>query len=361
MRRVLFNDGEGLVHDDLNLIAKLSDRALTRYSIAHAMRTNLEIDGGWGGGPYHVAGASPTLSGTENRTVTIQPGIWCMGDTAFDPTADYATDDPEIILLDQPSTVLQLDAATSGTAHRRDLVEIQLDAESSVDSESRTVEDAATRALSTASLFKRRTRRIRLQVKKGVDAASEALAMEPAATAGWTKIYCFYVPPTGSSVSNGFTRERFICFNRYRVNVSAFSGPALQGSINAAGYWVASATTQTHRMPLIGVDPGSRLLRIDWTYRNDANPGANKTFEVRRIAGPTGADSQLSSAVFTGTPSAVQVFSYDFMTALSGVEIPREIDSSYVYHYLAFTSGGISDRIYGAVAYFDRPFYSSLT
>lgn len=193
MRRINFNDGEGLTFEDLNKISQLADRNLTRRVLTSLRAAGISNQPGlmlW-------AGSNFSLSGSDSRTVTLTHGYYGQAETPAD------NDSPDIALAEAASASYQLDAATSGTAYRRDILEARIESESTAEAETRDFKDAVTGVVTTTSFNKRRRRLVTIQVKKGTDQVSENAANtnEPAVTAGFTKIYSFLVPPTGNPVS----------------------------------------------------------------------------------------------------------------------------------------------------------------
>ena len=70
MRRVEFNDGEGIDPADFNVAAKLADRLLHRTLIYP------QLVEGWGSQLVLARGSTFGLSGTGGRTITLADGVW---------------------------------------------------------------------------------------------------------------------------------------------------------------------------------------------------------------------------------------------------------------------------------------------
>lgn len=359
MRRMNFNDGEGIVFEDLNMLSQLSERALTRYALSniyYPILTDPLIAGT--GTPLFVRGSSWAHSGTGNRTFTFYNSLWCQFDDGFDDAFDLAGDAIDFNLLALPDSVFTFDAATSGAVYRRDIIEVQMASELLTAAESRDFKDATTGVVTSQSMSKRRVRRLTAQVKKGTDQASEVLAdaNEPAVTAGWTKIYSVLIPPTGNNVDATKDIEHFISFNARRVRVTAMGAPPVQGAHNNNGYWYATGGTNQHQVP-IPVAPNDRLLRIKWLYQNNANPGSNKEFGVYCVDN-SGTYAYISSrwvSNYTGTPLITQSF-----TQGRGGDIyarPFTFGEDHRLVLASFISGGISDRFYVADCLIDTPLY----
>lgn len=356
MRRMKFNDGEGITYEDLNMIGQLGDRALTRYALSNVCYQTL-LEAGTGTMPLFVRGTGWAHSGTGNRTFTWYNSLWCQFQDGFDNAFDLGDDDGDLMLLVLPETSVTFDAPTSGSVYRRDIIQVQAAAELDTESESRDFKDATTGVVTTQSMNKRRVRRMTMQVVKGTDQVSESLAdaNEPAVTAGWTKIFSCLIPPTGS-LSATKDREHFLCYNARRIRVTGFDGPAIQGAHNANGYWASTNTTHLHQVP-IPLESGDRILRVKWLYRNDANPGANKEFSIRSVllSGAIAAVGDWTS-LFTGTPSAIQNFTQGRATSDTFIKPYTVLDTDRLM-LAAFQSGGISDRFYVAELLIDTPLY----
>lgn len=219
MRRVNWNDGEGLLDEDLSLAGKLADRALARYVIAPIIRPVVADVGN--GYPLNMLGANITLSGTENRTVNLSASRWCQQVT---PATE---DDPDVEIGYAAASAPVLDVRTSGAVWRRDIIQAKIDTAVPAEAENRTVEDAATRQLSTLSVNKRFRQTATLVVKKGADQVSEAAAdsNEPVADAGYQKIWSILIPNAGNVDATKLRDYRFN-WRRFQVTAAATKGQA---------------------------------------------------------------------------------------------------------------------------------------
>jgi hypothetical protein len=185
-RRVEFNDGEGLLHSDLNLVSKLSEVEIGKLLQPSFAPTVGEL--------RLASGSTFGLSGTGLRIITLSSGGYLQAVTPSN------ADDPSYIMGAYAGAAYTLDAPTSGSVYRRDILQAKIDTEVAAESETRHFKDAITGALSSTSQNKRRIRNATISVKKGADQTTEALADTngPTPDAGYTKVYSVLVPPTGS-------------------------------------------------------------------------------------------------------------------------------------------------------------------
>lgn len=182
-RTVEFNDGEGLVYTDLNVMGKLAAQA-----------AGILADGRFDSSLRLISGTTFALSGSENRTITLSSGYYVIRQTPADD------DDVNCRLGSYAGAAFTVDARTDGTKYRRDIIQAKINTEDTGESESRDFKDATTGAISSQSFDKRRFSSMTLSVKKGSDQTSEALAdaNEPTPDAGYTKVYSILIPSAGS-------------------------------------------------------------------------------------------------------------------------------------------------------------------
>lgn len=277
-RRVEINDGQAIDLVDLNAIGKLAERVLSHFLWSEAA---VAEDGF--GTPLLVNGFFPELSGTGNRTVTIGRGVAIQPE--FPPSDD---DDPFVTIGETAEQVFTLDAPTSGSVYRRDVLQYKLDAEDTTESESRDFEDAATRALSSQTFDTRRVRGVLISVKKGTDQTSEALANanEPAVDAGYQKLYSVLVPNAGS-VSDAKIKRWAKQWQRHTETYAAVDGAYASMNIDgtyssyliSTGAWV---WTQGFR-----VKSGQSLVSVRVSVKQ-ANGGSDPvTVQVWKRSGGT--------------------------------------------------------------------------
>ncbi len=319
MRLVRFNDGEGITYEDLNMVGQLGDRSLTRWVLAPESL----------GGMVHFVGdhvlrlargSDFSLSGTNNRTVTLTRGYYALG-------TDPATDDAIEVQMGQAAGAsYTLDVATSGSAWRRDILEARMEAETTGENETRDFEDAVTRVVTSQSVPKRRKRLVSIQVKKGTDQVSEALANanEPAVTSGWTKIYSVLVPPTGNNVDSTKVNEWHVPLS-YRPLFSSASDfhsggvggtpPTAGGNDGQGPHWSAASGDTMH---LYGRSPRHEwqmarlwsvqicvIARPSSTWSISIPDGTVLGTVIETFAAPT---AGTTAAVFTAYPTGRPVW-----------------------------------------------------
>jgi hypothetical protein len=188
-REILFNDGEGLTHGDLNsmqrhLHATIFDGIMAGWAIQDDIdATGPSIDNmyclGNGGAPY---AADTGLTIKNLRGMVLQR-------TAA--TVPIGTD-PQFLsyYLEDDEYSSTLPAVT--TDPRWDIVCIKLEQESAdaADQELRDFEDALTRELTTSNVIKKRKVKATIQVVPGTEDVSP---VEPATPSGFVKIAAFQV------------------------------------------------------------------------------------------------------------------------------------------------------------------------
>jgi hypothetical protein len=282
MRRVEFYEGEADQPADDNMVGKLADRGAHRPTRAQIQTAVDEVGADY---PLLVRGADPSHSGTGTRTITLTHGVWCA---AEDNPPAAASDAPEVYFGDSTGAAYTLDANTSGAVYRRDILQVWIDAESTIGSESRDFEDAATRALSTQSFNKRRVRTVTISVKKGSDQASEALAdaNEPAADAGYVKIFSFLVDNAGACAAA--KRKRYTIGYRIRRTTPQWHGAAGGGTgatVNVGTGRVDPSGAGSWLIPLSGLSVGDR---IDELTLLGSDLGGSLTLSLVKIDGADG-------------------------------------------------------------------------
>lgn len=287
-RRVEFHDGEGADETDINMVGKLAERAAYR---PWREMIQVAVDDVGADYPLLVRGAEPSHSGTGTRTINLTNGLWCA---AEDNPPAAAGDAPEVYFGDSTGAAYVLDANTSGAVYRRDILQLRIDAESTTGSESRDFEDAATRALSTQSFNKRRVRTVTVQVKKGTDQASEALAdaNEPAADAGFTKIFSFLVDNAGACAAA--KRKSYTVGYRRRRATYQWHGAAGGGSgatVNTGTGRIDPSGAGSWLIALSGLAVGDR---IDTLTLMGSNTGGSLTCSLVKIDGSDGSRDVVS-------------------------------------------------------------------
>lgn len=176
-RRVLFNDGEGLVHSDLNQIGvEQANMVLDRKLYANMVLMQAGLDGGdnyntqWDNANFveNMAFCGGGLSGRVNATKNssnwnMSPGMMYQYVGAGKPIAggnrclEFQIDNSEISGTVTPP----------GSGTRWDRLEMKLEAVAGV-SQTRDFEDATTRAKTTTTFDKRTQTEATFQIRQGV-------------------------------------------------------------------------------------------------------------------------------------------------------------------------------------------------
>lgn len=188
--RILYNDGEGLEHGDLNLQREISLRLLFDSILANfaapdqvnwgtkTVRDSEELR------PFRHAGALTEFADGDTE-VEVFGGLWIQ----MDYSAALSLDGPTALVghKDTKETVTGFVAA-SATTFRRDIVQARIVSADDA-SVSRDFKDAITGALSTVNQVKRSRLNVEYARKAGAEVASQALADDPtnevAPDAGW--------------------------------------------------------------------------------------------------------------------------------------------------------------------------------
>jgi hypothetical protein len=298
-RRVEFHAGEGCEETDDNMVGQLAERAAYR-ALREMISTAVDEDAGVDE-PMLVRGADVSHSGTGTRTITLTNGLWIQ---AADVPLEIG-DTPEVYFGDSVGAAYTLDANTSGSLYRRDILQLRIDAESTTDPESRDFEDAATRALTTQVFNKRRVRTVTISVKKGTDQVSEALAdaNEPTADAGYVKIFSFLVDNTGACAAA--KRKSYTIGYRIRRSKQQWhgaSGGGTNATVNVGTGRIDPSAAGSWLIPLSGLCVGDR---IDALTVMGTDLGGALTLTLVKIDGSDGSRDVVdgpspSSGVWTG-------------------------------------------------------------
>ncbi len=195
LNEVLFNEGEGLEHGDLNNIQRYMKVAIQDHMFGEMARDFM-------GAPLiggstetvvfvpHVNNAFP-VSGV--MTITNTEGTVCQWVDEQDPNGE----EPMFLAchLENDDLLFTLDDNTSGNP-RIDGVYIKLSHDEG-GAEDRDFEDAITSAVTTVSTNKKYQIKLESQVVTGTAAATPALPSTPAGYA----VYCYVAVPTGSTLA----------------------------------------------------------------------------------------------------------------------------------------------------------------
>lgn len=203
--KVLWNDGEGLLHTDLELARDLNLRHLWDSICANLAAPDQVL---WGTAtarqteemrPLRNAGIVRRASASS---VEIFGGLWLRMNYATALSADG----PTAILghADAKDSITGIAAAAAGQ-YRRDLIQVRM---TSVDdaTASRDFKDAVTGALSSQSLVKRNRSVIEYGIKTGTEHGDitdlhNDVALEPSPDAGWFKLCSIGVDDAGVTIA----------------------------------------------------------------------------------------------------------------------------------------------------------------
>lgn len=219
-KEVLFNDGEGLDHADLNDLQRYA-RALVADGILaqHARLGDVGHGGASASHLFAIGNAGAPYAGAGTAEALFRPG------TVFQRLAgNFTGDDPQTLIyyLDQDEPTQAHPAAAAGM-ERWDLYSIALAQEDAdpADQVSRDIKDAITGALSTTSMGKVRKVAATIALTQGTEVASGAV--EPALPAGHLKLAAFRVYD-GMGAFDPTTDIR-----DYRVPALGWSVPTIPG------------------------------------------------------------------------------------------------------------------------------------
>lgn len=262
-RRVIFDDGAGIVEADMDSLNLLSDQSMAHVLDAlfwivaditpDEIRNMAMLPAGWGV--------------TPPRTISLGRSFWAQtwkGVNGSDPLVD----EPRLIVAVKDSFSATLDTA-SGSNWRRDIVQARItEADISI---TRDFEDAITRAKSSQTLDYRTVATVEMQVKKGTEYATEALAdaNEPTSDSGWSKIASFLVDDTDTvdaaknkRYHESMTEHRWI--DERRDIMASMGRPRLEPNWNFQGVWIKdSVATNNDFWVNLPLRPGDRLWELD--------------------------------------------------------------------------------------------------
>lgn len=278
-KQVLFNNGEGLVHTDLNNVAKFADARLNDM-IFSRMVGNLATDedpsitGEHSENPaltsliYTLTGGCAVIKqGSTTTRVTITSG------TIFQKIANVDGADAKFLsyMVDESDVDLVI-AAGDATNPRIDILQCKLEY---VDGglESRDVEDATTEVVTTQSINKTRRVQATFSIKAGTPAATPTY---PTPDAGYALLAAVRVPASwaanfsadtlGSSAA--ILRQCSIPLEVEAVTVfpkdfDLNSGPGANWSIDTNGQAVAGADATDLIVWVPGASPSRRIVGVD--------------------------------------------------------------------------------------------------
>jgi hypothetical protein len=195
---LLFNDGEGLSHDDLNnaqryLRAHVNDNIMAQMARTKSSPPSLDANKIYtiGGGGMCYADNITHLK-IRNHPGTIFQKVTGSIDGLDPKFLSYNVADGEI--SPSGSNGIVFDTA-DGSHDRYDIVCVKLSqiTNDSADSETRDFKDATTGVLTSQSFYKKRKVTLSVQVVKGTPASSP---VEPSVPSGYVKIYSILIRAT---------------------------------------------------------------------------------------------------------------------------------------------------------------------
>lgn len=199
--RILYSDGEGLEHGDLNLqreilLRHLFDSILANFAAPDQVSwATKQVRQTETLRPFRNAGFAVPING--GTTVEVYGGLWLQ----MDYSTALSSDGPTALVAhrDTKETIVGF-VATAATTFRRDIIQARLVSADDA-STNRDFKDAITGALSTTPLVKRSRIAVEYARKAGVEVASQALADDPttevAPDAGWVTIHSILCDENG--------------------------------------------------------------------------------------------------------------------------------------------------------------------
>lgn len=190
-QEVLFHDGEGIYHGDLNLLQRYQHALLLDGYLAQLGRTGVSDLSASTGHLYAVGfSGAPYGHAADTRTSRSLRGLVLQRLASTMPTGD----DPQFLAyyLDDDEAGFVHDAA--GANPRWDLISIKLEQidNDAADNATRDYEDATTRVVTSKTFVKKRKVSATITLTKGTEAASPS---EPALPSGHVKLAAFRVSP----------------------------------------------------------------------------------------------------------------------------------------------------------------------
>lgn len=299
-KKVLFNDGEGLFHGDLNNLQNQIYRQLFD-NLLFGMIPNVASDNPTtptSESTYWASGQdlAQTLSNSYGKDLvfTTSPGggyfapdtvtarkinsvpgtIICPIDNPSSPASDFI-----MVPFQMGYTVGAINftlAIGDATNPRIDLIEVKLEWESgnptSVD-----FQDATTHVVTTTTVNKDRRIKATFQVKQGTPAA---IPSYPTPSAGFRAMSAFFIPALFNSTIGTASQTRDLRWPLGRIGVyDVFAQQMLQTS--GGTQWVlnnygmnAPAGANPIWLPCPITDPKARLIGIGLVGNDNANPGS---------------------------------------------------------------------------------------
>lgn len=262
-KTVLFNDGEGLDHNDLNNAQRFLQAHVNDLLIRQRMRVASGVAIANTDGKCYALGAG---AGIKTTATALRSSNRAGVVAQLPSTSAVNGDDPRALLyyLADDELLTNHDAADA-TLDRWDIVCIKLD-QVEGSSESRDFKDATTGVLSSASVNKQRAVALTKQVVKGANAAA-GTAVEPAIPSGYAKWAAVFIPAAFASTFSVSTHLR-----DYRVPIGALERGVVHaaqfynesfGLLGTTGFgYVATGASQVARALVPVCSPDGRVLNL---------------------------------------------------------------------------------------------------
>ncbi len=319
-KRVLFNDGEGVTHGDLNdaqtfLETRLSDQIL------HSLIGNVSLSatdpefGGKNGAnaPVHLAyclhgGSAYLRQGSGNAKLQISPGVLMQKTGSMDGST------PTLLAYTFAGTE-EVTITNGDASHPRvDLLQMKLELVDA-DTQSRDFEDATTHVVTTTTPNKKKRVQCTLSVKQGVAGVSPTY---PDPDSGYVCIAgvvvgTLYVAAAGLNFGNDATGAVAVVHDqRMPLNVQAyFSEPVTAKCITAfsASAWAISNSNGTNDARFLCPKAGraNRIVGIGFSIDGDVAPGKLLLTQNTTKDGSSAQDRNVVDSSSNGTPVAVIV------------------------------------------------------
>jgi hypothetical protein len=335
-KRVLFNDGEGLVHDDLNNMQAFNSARLLDQYLSELRRnghmTFAEINShdpelSCGQSVFDTsklifaltAGGGFIIPGGSSRQIRNREG------TILQWTAAPDGDEEKLLSYRLAENEVNLTLDVGDATHPRiDIIEVKLELVDG-DSESRDFKDAVTGGLSTISTDKTRRVSATIQVKKGTPAATPS---HPNTTSGFASLGAVHVPATHNAV---FPRANLMD-TRFPLGLKVCDVPSWQFDRgNSAAAWVIGATAGQRSIgsssssdPFLVHCPiggqTSRVIGVSLFGTWASGSGSANLARLVRLtygaAAPTVTEIADQTALLTGSTPRLRHLTYDFLMEL---------------------------------------------
>jgi hypothetical protein len=265
-----FNDGEGLSYADLNRVQRQLYTTLFDLFAEHMMmskegQAGVEMGLSTASRIYAPGGLGGTpLPGGGNRTSTVRPGLLLLPDDVNTAVAGDADQRIWPVYIQASDVAITHDVG--GAQDRWDLVSVDLAALAAADLESRHIEDATTRAITSQNVYKRYRQALSVTTTKGAEAATPTI---PATPANHRRLYAVKV--VAGMGASAFTSAHF---RSYVIPTPTRLHRCYHHEYWPLGTdWAKHATSMQYRastagdlyvpIPSAGLAHSGRLLRVE--------------------------------------------------------------------------------------------------